>query len=161
MSPARLQVTEMPRFPEPTQIELTHASPAPQVVLQPPQWLTSFCRSAQTVPQQARPFPQQPLGQHSEGGQHVPWPAQSIAPGRQTHWRFWQILPPLQLSVWIEWTHRLITSLVYTSVFVLVVWASLRYRAPVSGHSEEFYKTSASPRTCCPICSGGAISIAP
>lgn len=40
-----------------------------------------------------------------------------------------QIIPPLQLRIWIEWTHRLVTSLVYTSVLALVIWASLRYRA--------------------------------
>ena len=40
-----------------------------------------------------------------------------------------QVIPPFQLSIWIEWTHRLVTSLVYTSVLALVVWVSLRYRA--------------------------------
>src|SRR6478609_136126 len=38
------------------------------------------------------------------------------------------IIPPLQLQVWIEWSHRLITSVVYTSVLALAIWASLRYR---------------------------------
>jgi heme A synthase len=40
-----------------------------------------------------------------------------------------QIIPPFQLRIWIEWTHRLVTSLVYTSVLALVIWVSLRYRA--------------------------------
>jgi len=40
-----------------------------------------------------------------------------------------QVIPPFQLRIWIEWTHRLVTSLVYTSVLALVIWVSLRYRA--------------------------------
>ena len=40
-----------------------------------------------------------------------------------------QVIPPFQLRIWIEWTHRLVTSLVYTSVLGLVIWVSLRYRA--------------------------------
>jgi cytochrome c oxidase assembly protein subunit 15 len=38
------------------------------------------------------------------------------------------IIPPLRLQVWIEWSHRLITSVVYSSVLALAIWASLRYR---------------------------------
>ena len=39
-----------------------------------------------------------------------------------------QVIPPFQLRIWIEWTHRLVTSLVYTSVLGLLIWVSLRYR---------------------------------
>jgi heme a synthase len=42
---------------------------------------------------------------------------------------FGQVIPPPQPRIWIEWTHRLITMLVYSSVLVLVIWVSLRYRA--------------------------------
>jgi heme A synthase len=42
---------------------------------------------------------------------------------------FGQVIPPPQPRIWIEWTHRLVTTLVYSSVLVLVCWVSLRYRA--------------------------------
>jgi cytochrome c oxidase assembly protein subunit 15 len=38
------------------------------------------------------------------------------------------IIPPFILSVWIEWTHRLITTVVYTSALALAIWATSRYR---------------------------------
>ncbi len=39
-----------------------------------------------------------------------------------------QIIPPLEIPTWIEWTHRLTTALVSASLLGMVVWATLKYR---------------------------------
>lgn len=39
------------------------------------------------------------------------------------------VIPPLELRVWIEWTHRLTNTLVAPSILILAIWATLRYRA--------------------------------
>ncbi|MEP7198616.1 MAG: COX15/CtaA family protein [Chloroflexota bacterium] len=37
-------------------------------------------------------------------------------------------IPPFELRIWIEWTHRLVNTLVAPSVLILAVWATLKYR---------------------------------
>ncbi len=39
-----------------------------------------------------------------------------------------RIIPPFELRIWIEWTHRLVNTLVVPSVLILAIWATLRYR---------------------------------
>jgi cytochrome c oxidase assembly protein subunit 15 len=39
------------------------------------------------------------------------------------------IIPPLELRIWIEWTHRMVSSVVYLSALLLAIWATLRYRS--------------------------------
>ncbi len=39
------------------------------------------------------------------------------------------LIPPLEVRVWIEWTHRLTNTLVAPSILALAVWVTLRYRS--------------------------------
>jgi len=39
------------------------------------------------------------------------------------------IIPPLELRVWIEWTHRLTNALVAPSILILAIWTTISYRA--------------------------------
>jgi heme A synthase len=39
------------------------------------------------------------------------------------------VIPPLEVRVWIEWTHRLTNTLVAPSILALAVWVTLRYRS--------------------------------